>query len=67
MVLKQQLAVVRRQKTCLEKRVRQLERNEALVISATNVIKWARRWAQAGTDWDAQQLKIAVKRLDGKK
>jgi hypothetical protein len=60
-----QIRVLRRQKTCLEKRVRQLSRDKASVRRGLNVIRHAQRFVDGETDWERIQLKRAIKRFSG--
>lgn len=53
------IAVLRRQKTCLEKRVRQMEKDRRDVRRGLRVIQLAKR--VGGTDWNHIQLRRAVK------
>ena len=55
------IPTLRRQKTCLEKRVRHMERDQAEVKRGQRVIKWAARWADGQGTWNAIQLRRAVK------
>jgi hypothetical protein len=64
---KQLVAVLRRQKTCLEKRVRQMERDQAQVKRGLHVIKWAARAmgldiSSGGYYHALDQLRRAVKK-----
>lgn len=65
--LKIQLRTLRRQKTCLEKRVRALEAQRCPEV--LRVVRWARRFMEDFDianieDWDGKQLKRAVVALN---
>lgn len=64
---KAELRVVRRQNTCLRKRLTAAELAVVKVRSAARVLRWARRWAQSPGGWNEIQLKIAVNRWAVKK
>lgn len=61
--LEMQVRILRRQKTCLEKRVRKLEE----LKRGAAVIRWARRYAGDPCHWNRLQLLRAVKfyEIDG--
>lgn len=62
--LKMRVSVLRRQKTCLEKRVRQLTRERSPEM--LRVVRWSRRIVDDGaiSFWNWRQLKLAVKALE---
>jgi hypothetical protein len=63
--LKRDLAVVRRQKTFLQRRVAELER--VTIPEVRHVVKWARRVVSFRTEWNDRQLRLAVERFEARR
>lgn len=58
------IRTLRRQNTCLRKRVTKHEREKATVRNGQRALKWAHRYIKHGSQWNLMQLKRALKELN---
>lgn len=54
---------LKRQITCLRKRNDSLTKRVREVQAAERLIRWAKRFARAGGDWNEMQLKRAARQM----